>query len=56
MSNTKSATAEKVFEEVWTYRSDISGSGVRGKVDLVFEVERILQLFSWIVMTIPLST
>jgi hypothetical protein len=43
MSNTKSTTTEKVFEEVWTYRSDISGSGVRGKVDLVFEVERILQ-------------
>jgi hypothetical protein len=28
---------------VWTYRSDITGFGVRGKMDLVFEVERILQ-------------
>jgi hypothetical protein len=44
MSNTKSATAEKVFEEVWTYRSDITGFGVRGKMDSVFEVERILHL------------
>ena len=46
LSNTKSTTTEKVFEEKWTYRSDISGFGVRGKVDLVFEVVRILQIGS----------
>ncbi len=33
-----------MFGEKWIYRSDITGFGVRGKVDLVFEVERILQL------------
>jgi len=42
-SNTESTREEKVFEKTWIYRSGISGSGVRERVDLVFEVERILQ-------------
>jgi len=42
-SNTESNFGEKVFEEDRIYRSGIIGLGVRLRLDLAFEVGRILQ-------------